>query len=298
MPESCSSCGDWIAPAQSSTSARQRARLRHAALRVAHADRAAAFEHQARGQRLGRDAQVAPALRRLEVGLGRAAAPALVRGELVVAGACLLGAVEVVGALHAQRADLLRAFDEGLDQLVLRADVRDLERAVRAVEGVRAALVAFGPDEVGQHVVVAPARVAERGPVVVVLALAADVDQAVDRAGAAQRLAARPVDAPAVHVRVRVGLEAPVVGGAPHRLAVADGQVDPQRVVGRPRLQQQHPRRRVFAEPPGQHAAGRAGAHDDVIELFFNRHAGFRAMEQSLRSSMLGDGFSERNVPL
>jgi hypothetical protein len=202
-----------------------------AALPVGDADGAAAFEHQLAGERIGLDAQVGAVLRGREVGLGGAAAPALVRGQLVVARAFLGSAVEVFGARHA---GLLRAADEGFDELVLRRDVRHLQRPVAAVEGIAAALVAFGLDEVGQHVVVAPAGVAERGPVVVVLALAADVDEAVDRARAAQRLAARPVDAPAVHVRVGVGLEAPVVGGAPHRLAVADGQVDPERPSGGP----------------------------------------------------------------
>ena len=78
---------------------------------------------------------------------------------------------------------------------------------------------------------------------VVVLVLAADVDQAVDRARAAQRLAARPVDAAPVHVRVGVGLEAPVVARAPHRLAVADRQVDPSERSRRAGFEQQHARR-------------------------------------------------------
>ncbi|MEO7335591.1 MAG: GMC family oxidoreductase N-terminal domain-containing protein, partial [Caldimonas sp.] len=60
-----------------------------------------------------------------------------------------------------------RAVDEGLDQLVLRADVGDLQRAVAAVQRDRAADVALGADEVRQHVVPAPTLVAERGPVVV-----------------------------------------------------------------------------------------------------------------------------------
>jgi len=248
------------------------------------AGRAPALEHEAGGQRLGLDAQVGAVARRREVGLGGAAAQAAVRGELVVARAFLHRAVEVLGARHA---GLPGAFDEGLDQLVPRADVRHLERPVAAVELARAALVALGTHEVGQHLVVAPARVAERGPVVVVLALAADVDQAVDRARAAQRLAARPVDAAAVHVGIGIGLEAPVVDRAPHGLAVADRQVDPRRAVARPGLEQQHARGRVLAQARGQNAAGRAGAHHDVVEDFFTarvRHACGPAMEQWPRS--------------
>ena len=87
--------------------------------------------------RLGLDAQVGAAAGRREVGLGGAAAPALVGRQLEVAGALLARAVEVVGARHA---DLAGAGDEGLDQLVPRADVGDLQRARRrrAAESRRA----------------------------------------------------------------------------------------------------------------------------------------------------------------
>jgi hypothetical protein len=149
--------------------------LRLAALAKAHADRTPAVEQQPGRLRLGLDAQVAAPARRAEVGLRGAAAPALPGVELEVAGAFLARAVEVVGARHA---DLAGAADERLDQLVLGTDVRDLQRTVAAVERARAALVAFGLDEVRQHVVVTPALVADGGPVVEVLALAADVDQA------------------------------------------------------------------------------------------------------------------------
>ena len=117
MPDSCSSCGDWIAPAASSTSARAARVVHRAALAVAHADGAAALEQQAGGLRLGLDAQVGPPPRRPQIGLRGAAAPALAGGELVVAGAFLRRAVEVVVARHAE---LAGAGDEGLDQLVLR----------------------------------------------------------------------------------------------------------------------------------------------------------------------------------
>ena len=58
-------------------------RLHHAALAVAHADGAAVLDDEAGGLRLGLDAQVYAAARRLQVGLGGAAAPALRGGELV-----------------------------------------------------------------------------------------------------------------------------------------------------------------------------------------------------------------------
>ena len=107
-------------------------------LAVAHAHHAAALQHQAGGLGVALHAQVGPPAGRFEKTLCRAAAPALVRGELVVAGAFLRGAVEVFVARHA---DVARASDEGLDEFVLRPDVRDPQRPLVAVKGAGTALV-------------------------------------------------------------------------------------------------------------------------------------------------------------
>ena len=94
--------------------------------------------------------------------------------------------------------------------------------------------------KVRQHVGMAPAGIAGPRPAVVIVAMAADVDEAVDRARAAERLAARPVDLPPVHLRLGLGLEAPVVDGVEHRLRVPDRDVDPRVAVGRTGFEQQH----------------------------------------------------------
>jgi hypothetical protein len=204
----------------------------------------------------------------------------------------LLSAVEVVGAAHAV---LARTTDEGLDQLVLVADVRHRQRPVAAMEGARTALVALGLDEVRQHIVITPAVVAERGPMVVVFALPADVDQAVDRARSTKGLAARPVDAPPVHVRVGVGMETPVVLRAPHRLAVPDRQVNPERPVGRARFQQQHAGRRVFAQARRQHGTGGARTDDDEIERFRHVAVGQNRNVSVRLRTLMGARFLEHN---
>src|SRR3546814_1307068 len=80
-------------------------------------------------------------------------------------------------------------------ELEARARVRDAEWPVTAVDLVLAALVAFRPLEVGKHVLVGPAGIAELAPMVEVLALAADIDQPVDGTRPAEHAAARPVDA-------------------------------------------------------------------------------------------------------
>src|SRR3546814_17690951 len=74
-------------------------------------------------------------------------------------------------------ADILRCFDEHVAELEARARVRDAEWPVTAVDLVLAALIAFRPLEVGKHVLVGPAGIAELAPLVEVLALAADIAQ-------------------------------------------------------------------------------------------------------------------------
>jgi hypothetical protein len=249
---------------------------RLAALPVLDAARAPVVEHDARRLRVRLDAQVRARSRRLQVADRGAAAPAVVGEELVVADAFLHAAVEVVGARHAE---LVRAGDDRLDQLVLLADVRALERPVRAVRRRRAALVALAADEVRQHVAPAPPRVAVARPAVVVLGLAAHVDQAVDRRAAAEPATARPVHAASVHPRIGVRREPPVVDRVEHRLAVPDRDVDPEVVVLGPRFEHQHARAAVGAQAVREHAARGAAADDHVVEcIHVARQQGYRNM--------------------
>src|ERR1700687_4504126 len=66
------------------------------------------------------------------------------------------------------------------------------------------------PLEIRQHIRIAPAAIAELRPGVEILALAAVVDVTVDRGSAAERLAARRVDAAAPGPRTRLLLVSPV----------------------------------------------------------------------------------------
>ena len=160
------------------------------------------------------------------------------------------------------QADLFRRRDHHLQQrhLVARR-VGDAQQAVAAAELVRAAVVALHPLEDRQHVLVAPAAVAELRPVIVVLRLAADIDHAVDRARAAQHLAARNLDAPPARAFVRLRRVAPVDGRIVDHLGDADRHARPEevRALGA-RLQQQHPVGAALASagwrpprPPNRH---------------------------------------------
>ena len=221
-PESCSSCGDSSEPPDSNTSARARTRRSDAVLHEFETDRALAVEQHAVREGADLDGQVGPLHRRAQIG-ERGAAPAhLAHGQLVIADAFLLGAVEIgVGP----EPGLLRGGDKGVVQFVAGAQIGDVERPAGAVIIVRAALLVLGAAEIRQHVVIAPADAAELPPIVEILPLAADIDQPVDRAGAAEHLAARPRDAAAVEPRHRLGLE------LPGDLGVVDVAVEPGRDV-------------------------------------------------------------------
>ena len=226
--------------------------------------RTLSLEQDLGGVRTGAHRHVRALARRVQEGGGGADAAAVVDGALGVGDAFLDGAV-VVGVARDAEAD--RALDEGLAQRVAPVDVGDREAAVAAaVGGVAIAEAPLHALEVGEHVGVAPAAIAELRPGVEVHALAAIVDVAVDGAGAAERLAARREDAPPagplaglhavepVHARVVVGLDE------------AGGDMDEGVPVAGAGLEHQHGRRAVLAQPVGEHAAGRTRPDDDVVE--------------------------------
>ena len=151
-----------------------------------------------------------------------APAPPVLLGELVEAAAVLAGAVEVGVRGHA---GLLGGGDEHLGQRMAEPMVGHVERAAAGVEAVFQPLVVLGLPEERQHVLVAPALVAELGPVIVVRGVAPDVDHVVDRAGPAERPPAGPREAPQVAVELGHGAIPPVMGSVrqePHHRGRVD----------------------------------------------------------------------------
>src|SRR6266403_2071247 len=205
------------------------------------------------------DLQVRSLLGRPQVADRGAAAAAVGCRRLVVAGAFLRGAVEVVVPRNAKRHGRR---DEGVAQLVA-WQVRHRERSADAMPGVRAAALVLRLLEVRQEIVEPPAR--DR-PAVEVLALAADIDQAVDRGGAAENFAARREDAPVVQRRLGLRLVRSVEVGAREQLAVAERHVDPEVGVARPGLEKKDAAAAACGEAVGEDAARRPCPDDDVIE--------------------------------
>src|SRR5262249_52038665 len=145
---------------------------------VLDARRALAGKQDAGRVRTGDDAQVGAPPGRTQIPCRRAAPQASADRPLVEAEAFLGRAVEI---RIAPVTTFFRGRQPGVGQRVWLRRVRDRQRPARAVVLVGATLLVLGPAEVLEHVGVAPARIAEVAPPVVVLSLAADVEQAVDR---------------------------------------------------------------------------------------------------------------------
>src|SRR5436305_11863440 len=152
------------------------------------------------------------------------------------------------------------------------ANVGHGERPAGAVEFVGAARLILGAPEVGQDVGEAPAGIAELPPVIVILVLAANVKQAVDRARSTEHFAARLDDLPVVQLRLRLGFVEPIDLGIVEQLAVAERDVDPHVAVMAAGLEQQDAIPAGFGQAVGEHATGGAGADDNVIEPRFIRN--------------------------
>ena len=177
------------------------------------------------------------------------------------------------------------------------AHVGDVQRAALAAAVVAAALEMLRLLEVGQDLRIGPAAIAELAPGVVVERLAAHIEHAVDRARAAERAAARAGDAPAGHALLRLHLEVPVEGLVVEQLGEAGRDVDPHRLVARPRLEQQHLDARILGQPVGQHAARRAAAHDDIIPIGHDVSLAYRTSSHRRRPRPSSADGRKRDVP-
>ena len=205
---------------------------------------------------------------RQQIGACGTPALALVLRDLVQAYAFLVLAVEIAGN---RQPGLPCRFQIACMEGAVTAQIAHMQRPLVAVPAVAVALVVFAEDEIGQHLVIRPAGVAERRPVVVIVAVAADVDHRVDGRGAAQTLAAWLVGAPPVQAGLRHAPEGPVVvAGGQHGDCTA-GDVHHRPATATAGLQQADAGAGILAQASGQHGAGRTAADHDVVK--FHAHA-------------------------
>src|SRR5215470_18880309 len=132
---------------------------------------------------------------RLHIGARRAPALAVFLRHLIAAEAFMVLRVEVVAGAELR---LLRGLQEYSPYWIFRAQPVDVQRSLLAVIVAVEIGVVFRALEIGQHVGERPAGVAERGPVVVVPAVAADIDHGVDRRRSAEPFSTRLITDPPV----------------------------------------------------------------------------------------------------
>ena len=177
--------------------------------------------------------------------------------------ALLTQAIDIVGPREAR---LLAGPHECLVERVQTILHANRHRSFSAPIRVGATLAPLEPLVIGQHSSVRPAARAFLHPALVVERIAAQKNGAVDRRRAAERLAARLVDAPVVEVRLSTRVEVPVETAvrrvvSPHRARHLDRPV----TIGFAGLEQQHPVT-GRGEAIGHDTAGRAGPHYHVVE--------------------------------
>ena len=97
---------------------------------------------------------------------------------------------------------------------------------------------------------------AERSPFVVIGGIATDVAHRVDRTAATQNATARPVQAPTVQLRFRLGVVIPIDARVTDELREARWHMDERIHIATTRLDQQDPQVAARAQTIGEHAAG------------------------------------------
>src|SRR5262249_53091403 len=190
-----------------------------AAAGVSDADAAATFEQEAFDQRIRFDGEVCSRPRRLEIAPRRAHAPATADRGLRHGDAVLVAAVVVARPLDPDR---FGGGEEAVIQAAALVAGGDLQGPRTAPDLVVAAGVAFHALEDRQHVLVAPAAVAELGPMIVVLALPAHPHHPVDGARPSEHAPARNGDCASSGIVLRFGAIEPIHAGPIDEAVEAD----------------------------------------------------------------------------
>ena len=270
MPDSISSLGVLIEPVARITSRRARACMVDPVAADLHADGTALLDQHAAHVDADLDPQVRPLQRRVQERPRGGAAPPVADVEIVEPEAVLRRTVEIVVE---RIAGLVAGAQEHVRQRVDLGQLVDRQPAVGAVIVGVAMLVALGALEIGEHVGIAPALVAELSPVVEVGPVATDILRAVEHERAADRLAARQEDAAPAQARLRLGIEEPVVAALLEQRRRQHRQIVDRVAAAAAGFEQQDRVPAVGAQALGQHAAGRARTHhNEVVITETGRH--------------------------
>src|SRR6267142_694930 len=250
-PDSNSNCGVWNAPEETMTSRRARICLTASPCRYSTPT-----------------ARLPSNKMRVALGPRRAPAFAVLLRDLVDAEAFVILGVEILADPELR---LTRGLQKCLLHRIVGAQPVDSERSALAVVFAIEIGVVFRALEVGQHVGIGPADIAQRRPLIVIAAVAADIDHGVDGGGAAEPLAARLVADPPLKASLRHGIESPVVEFAGNHQRQRARRGDHPIIARAAGLEHGHRRLGILGKPAGDRAAAGAAAHHHEIDRV--RHA-------------------------
>jgi hypothetical protein len=233
-----------------------------AAFEIFDAPGGGVLDDDPRHQRAGLDAQVLARHRRPQKGRGGGGAPAVADGVLAAPESLLAGGVVV---LRVRNAAGLGGLDPGRVERVCGPGEFRAERTGAAAPGVFAPREGLAPLEIGQHVRIGPAGRTLLRPAIEIGRIAARIGHHIDRGRAAEHLAAAGLDGASVEIGLGLGDKSPVEHSPLVELAHAERNVNVGVPVAPAGFDQQHLGARILAQPVGEHAAGRAGADDDVV---------------------------------
>src|SRR5664279_4258401 len=114
---------------------------------------------------------------RVDIGARRTPALTVLLGDLVDAEAFMLVGIEILAQAELR---FLRALQEGLLHRIVGAQFVDVKRPALAVIFAAEIGVVLGTLEIGQYVRKRPAGIAERSPLIIVAAMAANIDHRID----------------------------------------------------------------------------------------------------------------------
>ena len=235
-----------------------------ALLMVVDAGRALAVEQNLGDLGVGLEVQLRVLFHRIEKGPDRTAARPRKCGRLHEADASLIATIEIVDQANPLGLQRLQ-----IDVAHLRNmhGIGNLEWAVDAMRLAVQALIGLLALEERQHAAIAPAGIAARDlvPMVVVGRPAAHIDHGVDRTAAAQDVALPDGNRAPAEVLLRHGLMLGQERAAVQELEESRRHSDQRMIVLAAGLKQQHARAVLADQAVGGDASRRSAANDDIV---------------------------------
>src|SRR6266404_5303093 len=160
-----------------------------------------------------------------------------------------------------------RGLEEQFCERTLVTRIGNVQWAALPMESILELLVIFSALKQRQHVVVTPAGIAERGPVVVVPLVSPHIKHRIDRARATKGLATRLISAAAIEAGLRHRLVRIVIDLGWHHRNDGRRRMNQDALVPPAGFQQTDRDLWILRKTRGQRTSGGTGADDNVVEF-------------------------------